>query len=223
MWDSKVPIKILWKFVGLAPGRARVRGWIVGALLALGLAAAGPAGAAEPQPLGPQPLDPQPGPDEIAAGLSVEYYWSFFREIEDFEYWMEDNKGEAGAPLPALNYRVAGGTVLTSDRTDGVGAKIDGFINLGKSGTYAITVRSNDGFTLGVGGVPLLEDPDVHGDRFSRIAKLAIAQPGWYALSILYFERKNTSTLELYWRPPGEEDAGMVLVPSAAFAHLKAE
>ncbi len=218
MWDSELSTRYLWKYVGLARGRARVWGWIVGMLVALGLAAAGPAGAAEPRP-----LDPQPGPDEIEAGLSVEYYWSFFREIEDLEYWMENNKGEAGEPLPALNYRVAGGTVLSSDRTDGVGAKIDGFIHLGKSGTYAITVRSNDGFTLGIGGVPLLEDPDVHSDRFSRIAKLTIAQPGWYALSILYFERKNTSTLELYWRPPGEEDAGMVLAPSAAFAHLKAE
>ncbi len=206
------------KVVGIARASGRAQGWIVGLLVALGLAATGPAGAAEPQP-----LDPQPGSASLEAGLSVEYYWSFFREIEDFEYFMEDNKGEAAAPLPARNYRTAGGAVLTSDRTDGVGAKIDGFIRLATPGTYAFAVRSNDGFVLDIGGVPLLEDPDVHGDRFSRIAKPTIAQPGWYRLSMLYFERKGTSTLELYWRPPGDEDADMVIVPAAAFAHLKAE
>lgn len=197
---------------------ACVRGKIAWMLVALGLTAAGPAGAAEPQP-----LDPQPGSKRLEAGLSVDYYRNFFRRIEDFEEWMEDHEGEPGKPLPALDYRVGGGAVLTSRYTDGVGAKIDGLIHLAKPGTYAITVRSNDGFVLDIGGVPLLEDPDVHSDRYSRIAKLAIARPGWYALSILYFERKNTSTLELYWRPPGEEDAGMVIVPPAAFAHLKAE
>ncbi len=207
----------LRKAVGIARASGFARGWIIGLLVALGLAIAGPAGAAEPQP-----LDPQPGPGDLEAGLSVEYFEAYFREIEDFEYWMEDNKGKPGEPIPALNYRVAGGTVLTSGKTDGVGAKIEGLIHLSKVGTYAFTVQSNDGFVLDLGGAPLLEAPDVHGDRYSRIAKPTIAQPGWYRLSVLYFERKGTSTLQLYWRPPGEENAEFVMVPAAAFAHLKA-
>lgn len=218
MRNGRFSAGLLGEIVGIARASRRVRGWIIGLLLALGFAVAGPAGAAEPRP-----LDPQPGSADLEAGLSVDYYWGFFRLIEEFEEWMKEHKGKLGEPLPALDYRVGGGPVLTSDYIDGVGAKIDGFIHLAKSGTYAITVRSNDGFTLDIGGVPLLEDPDVHGDRFSEIAKLTIAQPGWYALSILYFERKGTSTLQLYWRPPGEEDAGMVFVPAVAFAHLKAE
>ena len=197
---------------------ARARGVMAGVLLTLGLAAAGPVAAAELQP-----LDPQPGAADLEAGLSVEYYQAFFREIEDFEYWMEDNEGKAGKPLPALNYRTAGRAALTSGIADGVGAKIDGLIHLAKTGTYAFTVQSNDGFVLDIGGVPLLEDTDVHGDRYSAIAKPTVPQPGWYRLSVLYFERKGTSTLQLYWRPPGEEDAGMVIVPDAAFAHLKAK
>ena len=43
------------------------------------------------------------------------------------------------------------------------------------------------------------------------------------ALDLLYFERKGTSTLELYWKQPGDEDGGMALVPAEAFAHLKAD
>ena len=204
--------------IGITRASERARGWFIGLLLALGFAAAGPASAVEPRPLAPQP-----GSASLESGLSVEYYRGYFRLIEEFEEWMEEHKGKPGEPLPALDYRVAGGAVLTSGYKDGVGARIAGLISLAKAGSYAFTVRSNDGFVLGIGGAPLLEDPDVHGDRFSEIAKLTVSQPGWYPLSILYFERKGTSTLELYWRPPGEEDAGMVLVPATAFAHLKAK
>jgi hypothetical protein len=196
---------------------ARAPGLVFGALLWLGIAA-GPAAAAEPRP-----LEPQPAAADLEPGLAVDYYYSFFRLIEEFEEFMEDHKGSPGEPIPMLNYRVAGGSVLTSKFDNGVGAKIDGLIHLDKAGTYSFTVQSNDGFVLDIGEVPLLEDPDVHGDRFSQIAKLTVTQPGWYPLSILYFERKGTSTLELYWRPPGEEDADMAFVPAEAFAHLKAK
>ncbi len=37
---------------------------------------------------------------------------------------------------------------------------------------------------------------------------------------MLYFQRKGTATLELYWKPPGQEDADFVLVPAEAFAHI---
>lgn len=195
----------------------QARRGIAGMSIAFGLLAAAPAGGAELQP-----LDPQPGPAELEAGLSVKYYFSFFREIDDLEWYMGKNEGQVGKPLPALNYRTAGKSALTSGKTDGVGAEIEGLIHLAKAGTYAFSVRSNDGFVLDISGVRILEDVDVHGDRYTKIKKLAIAQPGWYPLEVLYFERKGTSTLELYWRPPGDEDADMAIVPDAAFARLKA-
>ncbi len=193
------------------------RGLVFGAVLALALSAGTVLAAA------PQPLDPQPAAEDLDPGLSVRYYRAFFRLIDEFVEWMADDEGAAGAPLPALDYRVAGGAVLTSGVEDGVGAKITGLIHLDKSGTYSLLVQSNDGFVLDIGGVPVLEDPDVHGDRYSEIAKMTVAQPGWYALYLLYFERKGTSTLELYWKQPGDEDGGMALVPAEAFAHLKAD
>lgn len=74
-----------------------------------------------------------------------------------------------------------------------------------------------------LGLVPVLEDPDVHGDRYSKIAKVTVERPGWYALYVLYFERKGTATLELYWKQPGDEAGAMAFVPAEAFAHLKAD
>ena len=206
------------KRVGFTLAHSRARVGIAGISVALGLLATAPAGGTELQP-----LDPQQGSAELEAGLSVKYYFSFFREIDDLEWYMGKHKGQVGKPLPALNYRTVGKSALTSGKTDGVGAEIEGLIHLAKAGTYAFSVRSNDGFVLDIGGKRILEDVDVHGDRYTKITKLAIAQPGWYPLAVLYFERKGTSTLELYWRPPGDEDADMAIVPDAAFARLKAK
>ncbi len=195
----------------------RALGLLFGAVLALALGAGMALAAA------PQPLDPQPAAEDLDPGLSVRYYIAFFRLIEEFVEWMAEDEGLAGAPLPALNYRVAGGPALTSGVEDGVGAKITGLIRLDRPGTYSFLVQSNDGFILDIGGAPVLEDPDVHGDRYSKIAKLTVEQPGWYALYLLYFERKGTSTLELYWKQPGDEAGSMALVPAGAFAHRKAD
>ncbi len=172
---------------------------------------------------GPRPLDPQPAAENLEPGLSVRYYNAFFRLVDEFVEWKETDKGEPGTPIPMLNSRVAGGPVLTSDIEDGVGADITGLIRFEKPGTYSLVAHSNDGFRLEIGGVQVLEDPDVHFDRYSPFAKLNIEQPGWYAFSLLYFERKGTSTMELYWKQPGNEAGDLVFVPAEAFAHLKAD
>ncbi len=170
-----------------------------------------------------QPMDPQPAAENLAPGLSVHYYAAYFRLIDEFIEWIEEEGGgEKGEPLPMLNYRVADGTALTSAIADGVGAEIEGLIHFEKTGIYTLVMQSNDGFVLKIGGVYVLEDPDVHADRYSPFAKLEVKEPGWYPLALLYFERKGTATLELYWRPPGDEDADLAFVPAEAFAHLPA-
>jgi hypothetical protein len=98
-----------------------------------------------------------------------------------------------------------------------MGADIKGLINFEKKGTYTVMVHSNDGVRVTIGGVMIHEDPEVHADRFSEEIKLEISEPGWYPVHILYFEKKNTATLELYWDPPGPEEIDYV--PAAAFAH----
>ncbi len=123
MRDTGKMVEFSRKWVGFAHARARVG--IAGISVALGLLAAAPAGAAELQP-----LDPQPGSAELEAGLSVKYYFSFFREIDDLEWYMGKHKGQVGKPLPALNYRTAARSALTSGKTDGVGAESEGLIHL---------------------------------------------------------------------------------------------
>jgi hypothetical protein len=49
-------------------------------------------------------------------------------------------------------------------------------------------------------------------------AELNIAVPGWYKLEVTYFERKSTSTLQLYWQRPGATE--FEIVPAAAFGYM---
>jgi hypothetical protein len=163
--------------------------------------------------------EPQPAAGDLQPGLAVRYVFEKFDSLTDVENWTRGVKPVEGKPLPQLNYKVGDGEVLTSGKEDLVGAYIDGFIHLEKTGVYTFTAEQNDGLRLSIGGVKIHEDGNVLADRFSPALELKIEKAGWYPISLLYFEKRNTSTLQLFWQPPGTED--MVLVPAAAFAHVK--
>ena len=155
---------------------------------------------------------------ELKPGLAVCYMYDFVQHIDEFAEWEKYRKCKPGEPLENLDSRVGQGTVLTSESDDGVMAKITGFIHLDKAGVYGFTFESNDGVRLEIDGQMIVQDPEVHGDRYSDIGHMKVVEPGWYPLTIQYFERKNTSTLRFFWRPPGAEGT-FPLVPAEALAH----
>lgn len=166
-----------------------------------------------------KPVDPQPAADELKPGLAVRYYYEFFRHIRELVEWEGFRDGNPGEPLLELDSHVGEDKVLGSDRDDGVGARITGLIHLENPGTYKFAFESNDGVRLEIGDRMIVEDPDVHSDRYSEIGTLDVSEPGWYPLTIRYFERKSTSTLRFFWLQPGEEGS-MALVPPEVLAHL---
>jgi len=165
---------------------------------------------------GLQPATPQPQADSLMPGLAVEYLPGFIRHVDRLE---EAGPGEPGPPLEMLDWNSQQGEVLTSGRTDGIGARITGFIRFPAPGGYLLTIQSNDGVRLRISERVVIEDPEVHTDRYSPDVLVNIETAGWYPLHVLYFERKNTSTLELYWQPPGADRFDYV--PASAFAHRK--
>jgi hypothetical protein len=92
-------------------------------------------------------------------------------------------------------------------------------INFPTAGRWLMAALSNDGVRVRINGEVIIDDPDVHPDQYSENAELTIATPGWYDLSIAYFEHKNTSTLKLFWQHPGASE--FEIVPAEAYAHLK--
>ncbi len=162
----------------------------------------------------------QPDPTSLAPGLSVTYHFHIFNTVGEIPQWALNNKSVEGTPLPALDYSVGSGKVLTSRRADGVGAVITGLIRFPAAGRYVLAMQSNDGVALSIGGQRILADPGVHTDRFSELVRVDIKEAGWYPLDLLYFEKRNTSTLQLYW---AQEAAGesLRLVPPEAFARSR--
>jgi hypothetical protein len=158
------------------------------------------------------------GSADLKPGLAVCYIYEFIRHVDEIAEWEKYKDCKPGEPLPILDSHVGQGTVLTSESDDGVMAKISGYIHLDTPGAYGFTFESNDGVRLEIDGNLVVQDPDVHADRFSDIGIVEVTKPGWYPLAIRYFERKNTSTLRLYWAPPGVQGT-MPLVPAEALAH----
>ncbi len=155
---------------------------------------------------------------ERKPGLAVCYMYKFIRHVDEIAEWGKQLKCEAGAPLAMLNFDGGSSKVLTSNSDDGVLARITGFIHLDKAGAYKFAFESNDGVRLKIEGKQIVEDPGVHDDRFSDLGTMEVAKPGWYPLSIDFFERKSTWTLRFLWRLPGA-DGDLSPVPAAALAH----
>lgn len=163
-----------------------------------------------------KPVSPQPAADAVAPGLAVNYVAVRAQHVDDVE---SEGPGEPGEALPQLNYQSGPGNVLTSDRSDGVGALIQGLINFPDAGRWLMVAQSNDGVRVRLADTVVIEDPDVHSDQYSANAEINVAEPGWYEIAVTYFERKSTSTLKLLWQPPGKSE--FEVVPADAFAHLK--
>ncbi len=159
-----------------------------------------------------------PQPSNLVPGLAVRYYGAEYTHIRELIEMMDYQKGVQGAPIPMLNYQVGQGILLTTTTTDLMGADITGYINMSKKGRYTFLVQSNDGVRLNIGGKQIFEDPGVHADRFSPELYIDITDPGWHPIRVLYFEKENASTLELYWQEPGGD---MGFVPTEAFGHIK--
>lgn len=189
----------------------------IGGIVALGMCFAAFSATAE-SISGLKPAYPQPNAAELEPGLAVQYYGAKFNDLDDMDDWMKYDDGKAGTPIPMLNYQVGTGNVLTATSEDFVGADIKGFINMDKPGRYTFMVHSNDGVYVAIGDKLIYEFPTVHGDTFSDEIVVEISEAGWYPIHVKYFEKKNTSTLELYWESPNGGD--MDYVPAEAFAHI---
>ncbi len=180
----------------------------------LGLAGwAGTSGAAE---TAPAPASPQPAADSLKPGLSVRYWPYAMHNVSEVErYAKSSSGGDKGAPLQGLNYDDGVGPVLSSGSKQEIGAEITGFIRFPQSGHYQIATNSNDGVRVFIGGVQVVDDPDVHAMGMSDTADIEVKGDTWYPLRVLYFQRHGTWGLQLMWAPAGKDD--LTVVPAEAY------
>jgi len=189
-------------------------------LLAAGLAAVGCARTAREAAFGKARLEPAAvDPVSIGPGLAVLYFDDFYRNVDEMPSGAAALKqGRPGKPVPNLDYRFGNGPVLDSGLSRGVGVRMTGLMRFPTAGKYLLKARSNDGVRIFIDGEKIIDDPDVHSDRYSAEAAVQIDRSGWYPLRVQYFQRKGSATLELYWKMPGQ--GGFEIVPAASFGHV---
>jgi len=192
------------------------RSWL-GIAHALGIVLLSVAAMAEAGALtGLKPAEPQPTPDQLAPGLAVQYTYAIMNHVDE----MKGRKFEPGAPITHLDWRMGTGRVLTSKDNTGVGAIITGFVMFEKPGVYGLDVTSNDGVRVEIGGQLIHEDPGVHSDTTSDRIDVSVDKPGWYPITITYFQKRYTATLVVRWIAPGDKGKLAPIAPKA-LAHLK--
>ncbi len=191
------------------------RGYVLSASIAVALVICQLPPAFSQQPV--TGLEPVAAVDGLTPGLSVAYYDAAMSHVRQVREWAGHRDGRPGAPIAQIDYAESVGEVLTSGRTDEVGAWIKGLIRFETAGIHTFEITANDGVQLEIGGLAIFRDPMIHKTRTSEPIPVEIATPGWYPIEVLYFEARNTATLEIKWRPPGT--AGFAYVPAEAFAH----
>jgi hypothetical protein len=169
---------------------------------------------------GLMPADPQPTGESLRPGLSVLYYYSYFkRHLDPLEaIAAAPGRGQAGKPIPYLNHSFGREEVFDSGTNRGVAMRMKGLIRFPKPGEYTFRAITNDGLRIYIGDVRIIDDPENLPNRYTVQAVVDIQHKGWYPLQVEYFQRKGTATIGLFWRTPAARD--FVPVPAKSFAHL---
>jgi hypothetical protein len=163
-----------------------------------------------------QPATPQPTAEQLQPGLAVGYSTGYIQRLGE----IVPPKAHDAPPLPKLDFvGEQYDKVLTSTYQEGVAADIVGFIKLDAPGIWKFQVNSNDGVRVDLGGKKILLDDFVHSDQMSDVAEVEVKEPGWYPLHVLFFQKKGTYALQLFWQKPGGGE--QEIVPAEALAHAK--
>ncbi len=161
----------------------------------------------------------QETPSRSQSGLSVVYIFQKYRNVDQVPTGKAALRmGRRGAPVTILNHQSGkDDQVFSSGRSQGVGMVMDGFLNLEKTGTYRWQALANDGIRMFIDNELIFEDPKVHADRLTPVGTIEVIKSGRHPVQIIYFQRKGTAALKLYWQPPGAENFS--LVPAEVYWH----
>jgi hypothetical protein len=167
-----------------------------------------------------KPLSPAPS---LSPGLTVLYFLnSSASHIDQLPSGTAAiQKGKPGKPILFLDHNFTNRDIFESGLRSGVGLELNGLIRLSPAGSYRFKALSNDGIRVYIDGRMVLDDPDVHGDRFCGPSTVTVDQEGWYGLKVRYFQRKGSAALSLQWQPPGQKD--FTPVPADAYGHNRSE
>lgn len=184
---------------------------LVLATLIAGCAGEGPTGA-------PRPVAPPPAESTLRPGLQPRYFYGDFKQIDAMPTTGANfAQGNLGKPVANLAASSNAGKLWEAQVNTLYAVHFSGLIKL-QAGEYQFAASSNDGVRVTIDRTRVLDDPTPHPTRLTPPAKVTIATPGWYGLTVQYFQRMGGAALELQWQRPGA--AALSVVPPEALAHL---
>jgi hypothetical protein len=167
------------------------------------------------------PADPQPQSSTLASGLAVSYATlpNDTRSLSRAK-WALEREAEPGAPLAGLTYddTAEGDPVLTSGKSQMVGAEISGYIKFDAPGTYTLDFLTNDGLEIFIGGQQVGLYDGVHACGYAGEVEVVVPSAGYYPVEATYFQRKGTACLMMEW---GTDADGLEFVTENAFFHAR--
>lgn len=155
----------------------------------------------------------------LKPGLVPIYIYKLFKTVEEMpKLDIKTTTEKVGKPILFLDHTF-GKTdpVFDSGVTQGIGIQMNGFMKFSKSGKYTLKAKSNDGISVWICDKRIVWHSGVHTDRFSDEVVLDIQKPGWYPLTIKYFNRAGTAAIAMYWKLPGETNFSVI--PAEAYSH----
>ena len=158
--------------------------------------------------------------EKLKKGLDVVYFLEYFeRSLSGLPKPGEsDYETVKGKPVLELNHQFGNEEVFASGTNRGVAMRMQGYLHFAETGLYQLQALSNDGVVVTLGGKTVISDPEQHSDRLSNIGHVTIVQPGYYAATVEYFQRKGTAALKLFWKTPNTGE--FVPIPQNAYVHL---
>jgi hypothetical protein len=155
----------------------------------------------------------------LKPGLLPIYIYKLFKTVEEMpKLDINTTKEKVGEPILFLDHTF-GKTdpVFDSGVTQGIGIQMNGFLRFSEPGKYTLKTRSNDGISVWIRDKRIIWHSNVHTDRFSEEVVLDIQKPGWYPLTIKYFNRAGTAAIGMYWKQPGKDNFSVI--PAEAYSH----
>lgn len=164
------------------------------------------------------PAAPQPQAGALKPGLAVKYaYPGNVQDLNQAEGWRGYGP-KAGSPIVGFDYpsTQTGAKVLTSDSSEYVIAFIDGYMRFDAAGTYQLQFWSNDGLRVEIGGAKVYEHDGRHPCVTLGPRAVEVPSAGWYPVTALFFQLKNTACLQMKMQAPG---GSIAAPPHDIYAH----
>ncbi|MGE4301853.1 MAG: PA14 domain-containing protein, partial [Victivallaceae bacterium] len=132
-------------------------------------------------------------------GIKATYYVGEWFAMPDFAT-LAPFKQEI---LNRFNFTGTYGEVLSSERSDKVGAVLSGYFDVAESGAYQFFLSSDDGCHIYIDGALMIANDTMYS-KAESLTELNL-KAGTHSFRIEYFEYGERAALELYWAGPGFE------------------